>query len=125
MILLGIGGHRSGKLEFVYLLMATFAIRPPRQSVAFIVDDENSRNASDTGGDSRQEPRDPPRAAIRGVTAERRGRHGYDGDDTARGRLFERYDRERRRSEEQIGSRMLLGAPEARDQWYELRKGDL
>ena len=63
MILLDIGGHRRGDLEFVYLL---------RLSFVFIVDDENSRNASNVGGDSRQEPRDPPGVAIRDVAAERR-----------------------------------------------------
>ena len=87
MILLSIGGHRCGKLELVYLLVRTLAVRPHRLSVAFIVDDENSRNASDVGGDSRQKPRDPPGEAIRDVAAERRGRHGYGGYDTVRGRI--------------------------------------
>ena len=37
--------------------------------------------------------------------------------------LFEGYDRDWRRVEEQIGSGMLLRTLEARDQWYELRTG--
>lgn len=87
MILLSTGRHRRGKLELVYLLMPTLAVRPHRLSVAFIVDDENSRNASNVGGASRQEPKDPPGTAIRDVAAERRSRHGYGGYDTVRGRI--------------------------------------
>jgi hypothetical protein len=64
----GLERRRRLDLEFVHLLVPAFAERRWLSLLAFIVYDENSRNASDMSGDPRRS-RDPPGAAIRAVAA--------------------------------------------------------
>jgi hypothetical protein len=82
-IVLRIGRHWRSDLELVYLLMPAFVVRQSRLSrLAFIVDDENSRSASNVGGDSRQEPEGSTRSGEPVWRPGNVSRHGYGGYDT-------------------------------------------
>ena len=112
-------------LEPVSGLMPALVVRRHRWSrFVFIVDDEDSRNASDVGGQSRQEPEGSTRSGDPGCGGQATSVDtGMAATTPSQAGLFECYDRECCRGEEQIGSGMLLSTPEARDQWYELRNG--
>ena len=109
----------------MYLLMPASVVRQSRLSRrAFIVDDENSRSASNVGGDSRQEPEGSTRSGDPGCGGQATSVDtGMAATTPSQAGLLECYDRECCRDEEQIGSGMLVSIPEARDRWYELRNG--
>lgn len=87
-----------------------------------VVNDENSRNASIVGGRRCTSAQHPPGAVVRGVRADDVQGHCMTVTTPAGAELLEGYDRLCWPGQEQIGSGMPLGIPEAPDRWYEVKE---
>lgn len=91
-----------------------------------IVDDENSRSASECAAAAREGEIGGSAGATIHLWLRSNGRrHGYDDDDTVGAGSPDGYDRPRWRGEEQIRSEVLLRNLEVLVPWYELGAGRL